>query len=266
MYTRIVVALDGSTFAEEVIPRAAAIAAQIGATLSLLRIAESTGGMLEAEEYVRALARDHDAEGRAVVSTGSVSDAIMGEVDRIPGSLAALSARGRGGLGTAVLGSVAREYVQASHDPVLVYRPAGRDLGDPQRISTVLLPLDGTTRSESMAGQAAEWTRALGATLVVVQAIDQRRVDMAGIDTAEDAYVRSRAESISAEHGVPAEWDVLHGDPAHALASYVRGRRDVLVVMATRTQPAMRAAVLGSVTSGLMHGASVPAIVQATRG
>jgi len=265
MYARIVVALDGSAFAERVIPRAAGIAEQIGATLSFVRIAERPGDMLAADEYVRALTRQLGVDGRAVVATGSVSESIMGEVDRVPGSLVAISARGRSGLGTAVLGSVAREYVQSSSDPVLVYRPssAAEDGGSP--ISTVVLPLDGTARSESMAEEAADWAQALQATLMVVQVIDARRADMTGIDTTEDAYVRSRAELIAAGRGIHAEWEVLHGDPADALSSYVRGRRDVLVVMATRTQPAMRAAVLGSVTSGLMHAASVPVVVRAVR-
>ncbi|GAA3765360.1 hypothetical protein GCM10022240_16990 [Microbacterium kribbense] len=263
MYSRIVVALDGSAFAEEVIPGAAVLAKQIGASLSLVRIAERTGDMPAAQEYVQVLARTYGAEGHAAVARGSVSDAIMGEVDRVPGSLAAISARGHSGLGTAVLGSVAREYVQASHDPVLVYRPQGRAGAEPAPITTVLLPLDGTPRSESMAGEAAEWARALGAELLVVQVL--RGAPAFGIDVTEDGYVRARAEEIAEQYGIDAQWDVLHGDPVGALVGYLKGLENVLVVMATRTQPALRAAVLGSVTSGLMHGASVPAIVQATR-
>jgi nucleotide-binding universal stress UspA family protein len=263
MYTRIVVALDGSEFAEEVIPRAARIAEQIGAALSFVRIAERTGDMVAAEEYVHELARRHGAEGRAVVARGSVSNAIMGEVDRVPGSLAAITARGRGGIGTAMLGSVAREYVQASHDPVLVYRPKGRVPADLGPVTTVLLPVDGTPRSESMSGEAAEWARALGATLQVVQVLDLRHLDTSGIDVTEDSYVRSRAKAIAERYGVEVEWEVLHGDPVDALVNHLKGRSDVLVVMATRSQPVLRAAVLGSVTSGLMHGASVAAIVQA---
>jgi len=265
MYARIVVALDGSSFAEEVIPRAARIAEQIGAAISFVRVAERPGDMLVADEYVRTLARRYGVEGRAVVASGSVSESIMGEVDRVPDSLVAISARGRSGLGTAVLGSTAREYVQSSHDSVLVYRPTGVDEHDVAPITTVLLPLDGTDRSESMADEAADWARALHANLVIVQAIDARGVDMSGIDTTEDAYVHSRADVIAERVGIPVAWEVLHGDPAPALAAYVRGRRDVLIVMATRTQPALRAAVLGSVTSELMHGASVPAVVRAVR-
>lgn len=265
MYTRIVVALDGTPFAEEVIPWAARIAEQIGATLAFVRIAERPGELMAADEYVQELARRHGAEGRAAVATGTVSDAIMGEVDRVPGSLAAISARGRSGLGTAMLGSVAREYVQASHEPVLVYRPEGRVHSAVGPITTVMLPLDGTPRSESVVAQAVEWAQALGATLFVVQVLDRRGPDASGIDITEDAYLRVRAKDIADRYGLEAEWDVLHGDPVDALVDQLRGRRDVLVVMATRTQPALRAAVLGSVTSGLIHGTSVPTIVQATR-
>ncbi|UUT34689.1 universal stress protein [Microbacterium elymi] len=262
MYARIVVPLDGSTFSEEVIARVAPMAEQIDARLTFVRIVERPGEMVGADAYVQALARTWAAEGRAIVSRGSISDAIMGEVDRVPGSLAAITARGRSGLGTAVLGSIAREYVQSSHDPVLVYRPEGGASAPTPRIATVLLPLDGTPRSESMQPQAAQWARALGARLVLVQVADASRFDT---DIGEDAYVRARASDLARRDGIDAEWEVLHGDPVDALAGYLKGRRDVLVTMATRTQPALRAAVLGSVTSGLMHRVSAPVIVQAPR-
>ncbi|MEO6032340.1 MAG: universal stress protein [Burkholderiaceae bacterium] len=56
---------------------------------------------------------------------------------------------------------------------------------------------------------------------------------------------------------------MLYGEPVEAIASHLNGRRDVLIVMSTRGRTAMKAAVLGSVTSGLLHEAGAPIVVQA---
>jgi nucleotide-binding universal stress UspA family protein len=268
MYGRILVPVDGSTFSEEVIPYARGVAKTLGATLTLLCVAENDAKVAEAEEYVQVLAAKVDAEGRAVASRGDVSDDILEEAGRVPGTLTAITSRGRGGLLVAMLGSVARELVQSSHTPVLVYRPHGKSDGDeePSRITTVLLPLDGSSRSESMQTEAAQWAIALKADLVIVQVLPENQgVDqlLAEYDVLDDSYVRAHARDVKREFGINASWDVLYGHPVASIARYLDGRRDVLVVIATREQPALQAAVLGSVTSGLLHQVGVPMVVQA---
>lgn len=268
MYNRILVPVDGSAFSEEVIPYARGVATTLGATLTLLNVADKGSKRAEAEEYVQTLAAKVDAEGRALVSHRDVGVDILEEARRVPGTLMAITSRGRGGLLVAMLGSVARELVQSSHAPVLVYRPHSKSDGqeEPSRITTVLLPLDGSSRSESMQAQAAQWAIALKADLVIVQVLSENRgVDrlLAAYDVLDDSYVRSHAGDVKREFGVNASWDVLYGRPVTRIAEYLRGRRDVLVVMATRELPALQAAVLGSVTSGLLHQAGVPMVVQA---
>ncbi|WP_349898144.1 universal stress protein [Parafrigoribacterium soli] len=266
MYERIVVAVDGSPFSEEVIPYALGIAKATGAKVTLLRIAEK-GTLAEAEEYLQMLAALNPVETRVVESQRSVPEDILREANSTPNSLVAVTSHGRGGVLIAVLGSVAREIVQVSHNPVLVYRPEEESIGhDPIRITSVLLPLDGSALSESMKPQAAEWARALGVPLTVVQVLPStKRMDslLASYDALDSSYVTSHATDIAREYGVQTDWEVLHGDPADAIARYLDGRRDVLAVMATREQNVVKAAVLGSVTSGMVHKAGIPIVVQA---
>ncbi len=265
MYSRILVPVDGSAFAEEVIPHVAALAHPLGAGLTFLCVADKYAELAEARDYVTALAARWRAEPLAVAAHGEVSAAIKLEADRVPGTLTAISARGRSGLGTAMLGSVARQYVQASGDPVLVYRPDGEPAAV-ETVSTVVLPLDGSRRAEQMQAQAAAWAKALGAQLVIVQVLEEGMSVselLADHDVADDSYVHAHARDIARDYDVDTSWEVLHGDPVPALTAFLKDRRDVLVVMATRTQPALKAAMLGSVTSGVMHRVSVPVVVQA---
>ena len=75
--------------------------------------------------------------------------------------------------------------------------------------------------------------------------------------------MRWHARDLERQYGIDVDWEVLHGDPVTSITNHLEGRRDVLMVMATRGQPTLQAAVLGSVTSGLLQHAGVPIVVQA---
>lgn len=268
MYDRILVPVDGSTFSEAVIPYALAIATTTGSGLTLVRVVEKESKKGEVDDYVHTLATRFGAEGLSVKGQGHVAEDILDEARRVPGTLVTLTSHGRGDRLNALMGSVARDMVRAGHSPVLVYRPGGvADVDqEPVHITTVLLPLDGTELSETMQVEAAGWARALGARLVVVQVLPpDTRIDplLGSSDVLEDSYVGWHARDLEREYGIDVDWEVLHGDPVTSITDYLGGRRDALVVMATRGRPALQAAVLGSVTSGLLQHAGVPIIVQA---
>lgn len=269
MYDRILVPVDGSHFSEEVLTYALTLAAATGAKLALLRVAERDSKKAEAEEYVHALASDLNAEGVVSVIEDDLSSDILAEARRVPNTLVAITTHGRGGVLTVILGSVAREIVLASDVPTLVYRPKGRSEGHgPTAITTVLLPLDGSSQSEDMGDQAASWAKALNAELTIVQVLPpQTQMDpmTPASDVFESSYVSNQAKRITRKFGIPVDWEVLHGDPVDSISTYVGDRRDVLAVMATRGHEALQAAVLGSVTSGLVHKTGMPIILQAPR-
>lgn len=268
MYDRILVPVDGSDFSEEVITYALTLATATGAKLALLRVAESDSKKSEAEDYVRSLASGINAEGLATTRHGDLADDILAEAHRVPNTLVAITTHGRGGLLTAILGSVARRVLLASESPVLVYRPQGAaDSHEPTQITTVLLPLDGTSLSESVGRQAAAWARTLKARLTVVQVLPTiTQVDelTPASDLFDSSYVSSFAKDLGQEFDIPIDWEVLNGDPVSSISSFVGARRNVLAVMATRGHNAVRTVVLGSVTSGLVHTSGMPIVLQAS--
>jgi nucleotide-binding universal stress UspA family protein len=267
MYNRILVPVDGSKFSEEVLPYAHSIATSSGAKLTLLRVVEKDAQRVEAQRYLEALAAGFDAEARTVTSDGEVSVDILQEANRDPGTLVAITSHGRGGVLTAMLGSVARNVVRGGRAPVFVYRPGSEPVQhEPIVIKTILLPLDGTSLSESMEEQAATWAQTLKAGLVIVQVLPANaRIEpiLGSHDVLEDSYLRRPAREIQRRFGIDVDWEVLHGDPVSAISNFLGGRRDALIVMATHGRPALQAAVLGSVASGLLHQTGVPLIVQA---
>lgn len=269
MFERILVPLDGSVFSEEMLAHATGLAAVRGTPLTLMRVVDKGADEAEARAYVEALAARHGARGICVVAHGDVADTVLDEAAGVPHTLVAMSSRGRSGLMEAVLGSVAQRVVRGADAPVLVYRPTGRAPagGGAVSVRRIVLPLDGSALSEVMGLQAAEFARWAGAELEVVRVVDA--TGAAGLPAGgelaalESGYVRSKATELGRSHGVPVNWDVLHGDPVQAIASHVAGHSDTVLAMVTRRQGAVETALLGSVTAGCLRQAGVPVLMRA---
>ena len=137
--------LDGSPFAEAILPHAKTFADACGLTMALLSIAVPQSmpmapfgaeallvdeRTIEVEEsgrraYLTRIAAQCPA-GTVVhtVTDMSVSRAIVDEATRTSAGALAIASHGRGGLKRMVLGSVADEVIRHTHAPVLVYRPS----------------------------------------------------------------------------------------------------------------------------------------------
>jgi nucleotide-binding universal stress UspA family protein len=151
MYERIVVALDGSPAAEQILPHVRALAHQFGARLTLVQATiavEQVASSMEptmggavfdpelieealesgedaATSYLDRLAANLRADGLDVDvehPPGSADDVIFETAQRLKADLIALTTHGRGGLEKLVFGSVAESVVRKSNCPVLLVR------------------------------------------------------------------------------------------------------------------------------------------------
>lgn len=145
MYRKIVVPLDGSKLAEEVLEHVRALARCTGSEVVLMRVmthpvydfiatepilSASLYAELEAEavKYLEPLARALQDEGirasaEVVTVTGSVADAIIDFARERGADLIAMSTHGRTGPSRWFLGSVADRVVRGAGMPVLMVRP-----------------------------------------------------------------------------------------------------------------------------------------------
>jgi nucleotide-binding universal stress UspA family protein len=137
--------LDGSPFAEAILPHAKTFADAAGLTIALLSVTvphslpmapfgaeallvDDSAMALEESGRVEYLTRvaTECPPGTTVraVTDMSVSRAIVDEVTRTTAGALAMATHGRGGLKRMMLGSVADEVIRHTHTPVLVYRPS----------------------------------------------------------------------------------------------------------------------------------------------
>ena len=153
MYTRIVVGLDGSEFAEKVLPHVEALATRFGSVVTLLRattwdrtLIQPSANMMPASGPITHTIPIVEAEGNAAsrylsgiaqqlsnpsftveyeVVPGSAADVIVEVAGRVQADLIAMTTHGEGGLGRLVFGSVAGAVLHRAPCPILLVRVAG---------------------------------------------------------------------------------------------------------------------------------------------
>lgn len=142
-FNRIVVPLDGSALAEQILPQVAALASRLSATVSLLQVLTpltySQKEIMQpglpwwdtdiaiADEYLTRAASYLTKSGlpvsKDVVLSEDIPSAILDYASRARADLIAIASSGAGGVGRFVFGSVADEVTRKSQASLLVFHP-----------------------------------------------------------------------------------------------------------------------------------------------
>ena len=136
-YEKILVPLDGSTCAENILPTVEKLATDFKASIALLRVAyvhtfpgvdpteAEVKVVREAEEYVHGVEQRLKAKGFKVeshVRYGDEAEEILDHAAQKDISLIAMSTHGRSGVKRFLLGSVAEKLLRYSPKPIFLVR------------------------------------------------------------------------------------------------------------------------------------------------
>jgi len=137
MFERIVVGLDGSALAEQVLPHVEGLAERYGSKIVLVRAVSHSAirsrgrgdeELTDATAYLESAAERLRGRGLSVEHNARQDDAADALVaTATAGDLIALTTHGRTGLRRAVYGSVAQDVLQRAPCPVLVVRASETD-------------------------------------------------------------------------------------------------------------------------------------------
>jgi nucleotide-binding universal stress UspA family protein len=142
MYTRVLVALDGSPVAEAILPFVEQVAGPLNLEVVLLRVvvltpeeaiaiapefAQDTPAAHEREaaqylEGIRKRLADRSVRARARVVVGEAADEIVGVAQTEGADLITMTTHGRSGVKRLMYGSVAEAVVRSGRVPVLLFR------------------------------------------------------------------------------------------------------------------------------------------------
>jgi len=77
----------------------------------------------------------------------------------------------------------------------------------------------------------------------------------------ESAYLNALARRVESEQKLEVDWEVLHGDPADSIVSYLAGSHNTMLAMTTHGRSGLSQVVAGSVSHEVLHEASCPVAV-----
>lgn len=260
MFTTLMVPLDGSPTASRALPTAVALARRTAARLQLVTVT-SPGLSIVDDELMLIEAGAVAGEvpfDIAVLQSNDVADSLAGALDADPFAILCMATHGRTGIARAALGSTAESVVRRVARPTLL---VGQHAVVPERWDVVQACVD--TRSTDArrtidAGRAL--AEVLGARLRLTEIHPARK-----LVPLPEVVETSRLEAIARplrEAGVDVEWDVGHSDDV--VEDLLRLQHELgaaVLIATTHGRTGISRAVMGSVTTELVHGATCPVLV-----
>jgi len=265
MFDEVIACLDGSSLAETILPLARGLTTTKAGTLTLLRVVADAVELATEENYLRGCAHQFGGQLSFLVADNPAA-AIGAELERNPKAIAALTTHGRSAWTEAIVGSVTLRVIRLAQRPVILYCPLGRDSAAPNKISKIVLALDGSEFAERMICHAADAAQSLAAQLLLVQALPLGGPatlikNPEKSDISESSYLHRQAAHIKKKYALNAQWEVLHGEPATAICQYLKGMAETMLVLTTHARGGVERAMLGSVAAECIRHAGVPLLL-----
>lgn len=276
MYTRILVPLDGSKLAEQVLPHVRRLASAFGLHMELLstfdppfiyRGPNPSSYPHQIEDNLRAQSLDYlnrikssmNHLGLPVSCTvylGEPASWIVSEAERDPNTLIAMSTHGRSGITRWVLGSVADQVLRATTAPILMLRSQDEETPTKEAsLTSVIVPLDGSSLAEQVLPHVVALVQALRLSVTLV------RVSSHHGEAEARGYLQKVGEKLHQEGASSVKEVVLNGHPATAIVDIARDIPNCLVTMTTHGHSGIGRWILGSVTDQVVRQSGSPVLV-----
>ena len=265
MQSQVIIPLDGSAYAEAILPHALFFALQTHSVLTLLWVIMPPGepeyaapyipdDWYEGEvswtkNYLTSLATRLQAQGVHVqtqhVEGTSAGAAINSYAEQHPGiQLIALATHGRGAGGRLLLGSVAGDIFASAPTSVLLLHPPKDEQIPPGPITqasyqTIVVPLDGIVGSERVLEQATTLALACHASVLLVANPPPPLLELevrAHEEVIQADFLAKQAEQLRSSTGLTVQTAFIEGDPAAFIERLHGQDRQNLLIVTLRQQ------------------------------
>jgi len=271
VFEKILVALDGSPLATQILalvePIARASDAQVRAVrvLDLYEIDEALlGGIDIFEDTKTSLEKALDPMIQAgiearfeILESEDPARRIVDYAREWGAELIALSTHGRMGADLWAKGSVAEDVARIAPCPTLIANP--RALEDWRGWQTILVSLDGTELAEKAIPPAAALAHAFEARLVLFHARDELLSSTPQDDSAILARERALLE------GLPIKAVSIKGSAGYGILTAAKNEGADAIAIATHGRSGLAHWMLGSVSEHVVERGAVPVLVVPTR-
>lgn len=294
MYSKILVALDGSQLSEQVLPYARYIAAKLKLPVELLHVVEIEEPRSAAAEqqmrYQNVFAAEQNNSmayldkiaasfpERATVSCwieiGNPAEAIVDRAANDANILIAMTTHGRSGINRWLLGSVADKVLHAATNPLLLVR--GSDETHKLAMAplkTIMVALDGSALAEMVLPHAAELAAKIGLGIVLTRVFAVPVPVFAEeygayveelwnqIETETKHYLNAQAAALRTQGLADVTISSMPGVASEKLIELAQASPATLVAMCTHGRSGVNRWALGSVTDRVVRHLGGPVLV-----
>jgi nucleotide-binding universal stress UspA family protein len=298
MYTRMLIPLDGSKLAENVLPYARTFARALELRIDLLSVVDSMdfartanaghvrdfdplieAAMQEGKRYLEGIARSFGGTKVGYAVEHGVADKIIienggGDKD----TLIAMATRGRSGIHRWLMGSVAEKVLRGAINPLLLVRGDGEGKSEGEAtLKSIVVPLDGSKLAESVLPRAVDLAKKLSLKIVLTRAYQiPLSAAYAGAEAPyipnQDAllnlireeagnYLEEKVNELQ-QNGIDKVSSILSvGSGADEIIELARSTPDNLIAMCTHGRSGVKRWALGSVTEKVVRHSGDPVLV-----
>ena len=296
MYTRMLIPLDSSKTAENVLPYGRILARTFQIPVELMEVLDIAGmashvaaekarrldtvvteGERSSEQYLKKIASSFsDVNVRCTVERGRPEDVIIEKAAADKTTLIAMATHGRSGMSRWLLGSIAEKVLRATTNPLLLVRANKEAPTEGEAVlRSIIVPLDGSELAESVLPTAVKFARLLNVGMVLFRAYELPASAYYGRENylpnyeelksrvkeqAQD-YLDKRIEAIKAEGVQTVSSVLIEGPGPNEIIDYARKSPNALITMCTHGRSGVKRWVLGSVTEKVVRHSGDPVLV-----
>ena len=294
MYTQMLVPLDGSPVAEQVLPYVRFLAKTLGIPVNLLQVIDpdllmpfanpAEGRYIDtlvgdsqqnAREYLQAIARTIDgARVECLAEKGKPAEVLIERAAADKGTLIIMATHGRSGIQRWLLGSVADKVLHGATNHVLLVRAAGQgETSGKAAFHTAIVPLDGSPLAEQVLPYVTDLARRLSLRLILMRAYALPPAISPGeygtytdqlinqLEAGARDYLNAKVEDLKRQdvNNISSVVDLGYG--AREIIELARKTPNNFIAMCTHGRSGIQRWVLGSVTERVVQHSGDPVLI-----
>ncbi|HZU98642.1 MAG TPA: universal stress protein [Planctomycetota bacterium] len=272
MFEKLLVPLDGSPLAERILASLEPLLLRPGTQVQIVRVVPGTREKHDEKEHADALRYLRTLEVRLSSQGVNVgghllvgpdpADEIVQFAAREGASVIYLATHGRTGLVRAALGSVAEKVLRTADRPVVLVSPWAP--AAPIQFKKVLVPLDGSVRSDEALAVASEISKHYGSEIVLLHVEEFGALDpVVAVASEHEFATRLFERATRALDGARVRTITKSGVlVAPYVLDAIREEMPDVVLMTTHGRTGLARVAFGSVTEAVVRRSPVPVLVK----
>jgi len=294
MYTRMLIPLDGSKVAEQVLPYARFLARGLAIPVELLEVIDPEALNLVANpeqgryidtlsserreicrSYLEAIARSFQGvRVQCFAENGKAEEVIIERAAADKNSLIVMATHGRSGIQRWLLGSVADKVLHGATNHLLIVRASAEGKTDGEAaLKTVDVPLDGSPLAETVLPFVVDLAKKMKLKVVFLRAYalppaitgDEYGTYMEELvnqlESEAREYLQVKIQDVKEKGLVDVESVVKFGYGAEEIITLGRSTPDNFIAMCTHGRSGVKRWVLGSVTERVVQHSGDPVLI-----